>query len=380
MRLKGLDYKRPFFYMVTLKRAAEGGSTETAFSRISEKGEIAPTVLTPVLEAVIRRFHETWYCIEPICHYVIMPDHLHLIVKMRDIEKRVSLAVVVRQLIKTLEKAIVGAERQEQNQAVQPIPPQPKGKALPNSSQPQCTVPPGSPNPQGKVLLDSLRESIFAFEWHDWIVKKKGQLAAFIRYIEENPKRAWRRRQNRRYFGSVRKVVFAGREWYAYGNTDLLQLPVIEPFKCSRKWTKDGKEWNAALEKAGRIGPAGAGVGTFMSPCEKECGNAIFKAGGAIIVLCPEGFHERWHPTRNKEALCAAGRMLFLSLYEASAAKPDNATLYQRCHEMGDLVVAVLASSGSASRLVSPGSTSRPALGFAPPGSAGPSSRKDLCQ
>ena len=341
MRLKGFDYKRPFFYMVTLKRAAECGSDKLAFSCISEKGEIAPTVFTPVLEAVIRRFHETWYCIEPIRYYVIMPDHIHLIVKMRDIEKRVSLAVVVRQLIKSLEKAIVGAERQEQNQ------------------------------PQGKVLPDSLCDSIFAVEWHDWIVKKKGQLATFIRYIEENPKRAWRRRQNRRYFSTVRKVDFAGREWYAYGNTDLLELPVIEPFKCSRKWAKDGKEWNAALEKAGRIGPAGAGVGTFMSPCEKECGNAIFKAGGALIVLYPEGFYERWHPTRNKEALCAAGRMLFLSLYEASAAKPDNATLYQRCHEMGDLVVAALAQ---------PGSASRPASGSAQPGSAGPSSRKDFRQ
>jgi hypothetical protein len=29
--------------------------------------------------------------------------------------------------------------------------------------------------------------------------------------------------------------------------------------------------------------------------------------------------------------------MLFLSLWEASAKKPDNATLYKRCHEMGRL-------------------------------------------
>ncbi len=34
--------------------------------------------------------------------------------------------------------------------------------------------------------------------------------------------------------------------------------------------------------------------------------------------------------------------LLFLSLYEPSAAKPDNATLYRRCHEMGDLAVAAL--------------------------------------
>lgn len=119
----------------------------------------------------------------------------------------------------------------------------------------------------------------------------------------------------------------------------------MEPFKCSRKWAEGGTEWNAALARAERIGPGGAGVGTFMSPCEKLCGNAIYKAGGGLIVLYPEGFGERWHPTRNKEAVCAAGRMLFLSLYKPSNARPDNATLYRRCHEMGDAVVAALRSS-----------------------------------
>lgn len=34
--------------------------------------------------------------------------------------------------------------------------------------------------------------------------------------------------------------------------------------------------------------------------------------------------------------------MLFLSLYEPQAARPDNAILYRRCHEMGDLAVAAL--------------------------------------
>ena len=59
----------------------------------------------------------------------------------------------------------------------------------------------------------------------------------------------------------------------------------------------------------------------------------------ALIVLSPEGFGARWHPPRNKEALCAKGRMLFLSLWEPQAAKPDNATLYARCHEMGDVLL-----------------------------------------
>lgn len=186
------------------------------------------------------------------------------------------------------------------------------------------------------------REQVFEAVWHDWIVASRGQLATFTRYIRENPARAWQRHENRRFFSQVRNVAFAGREWKAYGNLAILDLPIIEPFRCSRKWARDGHEWREALAKAERIGPGGAGVGTFMSPCEKECGNAIYKAGGSLIVLYPEGFGERWHPTRNKEALCAKGRMLFLSLWEPSAAKPDNATLYKRCHEMGDIITSAL--------------------------------------
>ncbi len=307
-RLPGFDYKRPFFYMVTMKgaRSAPGktgfaaAAPQPQFSRIEEGGALADTPLTPLLRAVIERFHETWWCIEPIRYYVIMPDHLHLIIKMRDVDGRVSLAVVVRQLIKALERAAGG-----------------------DSAKP--------------ILQGALRTPIFEKDWHDWIVKKEGQLATFRRYIAENGRRAWLRRENRRFFTEVRRVNFAGREWRAYGNAAILELPVIEPFRCSRKWVKDGSEWREAMGRAERLGPGGAGVGTFMSPCEKECGNAIFKAGGSLIVLYPDGFGERWHPPRNKEALCARGRMLFLSLWEASAKKPDNATLYKRCHEMGAL-------------------------------------------
>ena len=309
-RLLGFDYKRPFFYMVTVKGARSApGKTDFAavapqlqFSRLEEGGVLADTALTPVLRAVIEHFHETWWCIEPIRYYVIMPDHLHLIIKMRDVEGRVSLAVVVRQLIKALERAAGG-------------------------------------DPAKSVLQGALCAPIFEKDWHDWIVKKEGQLAAFRRYIAENGRRAWLRRENRRFFTEVRRVNFAGREWRAYGNAAILELPVIEPFQCSRKWVKDGPEWREAMGRAERLGSGGAGVGTFMSPCEKECGNAIFKTGGSLIVLYPEGFGERWHPSRNKEALCAKGRMLFLSLWEASAKKPDNATLYKRCHEMGALAV-----------------------------------------
>ena len=177
-------------------------------------------------------------------------------------------------------------------------------------------------------------------------MKKEGQLAAFTRYIRENPERAWLRRQNRQYFGKVRKVSFLGREWFAYGNLAILDLPMLMAVKGHRATKPGTPEWNALVESCSRIGPGGAGVGTFMSPLEKECGNAIAKAGGKWIVLSPEGFGERWHPPREKERFCAEGRMLFLSLWPSMERQPQRAELYQRCHEMGDIVVEGLKAAG----------------------------------
>ena len=309
MRLTGFDYSRPMFYMVTLKCLPE----RQALSAIVEPGRCEMNPTTRAMVNCIRNFHRECAAIEPIECFSVMPDHVHLLVKIREqVRARLvgetspsprSLASTILRLetiVELLMQALEGRYRETTGR----------------------------------------REQVFAAQWHDWIVAARGQLAAFTRYIRENPLRWWRRHVNRQFFTQVGRLTFGEREWFAYGNPALLELPVVEPFQCSRKWVKEGPEWRTALARAGRIGPGGAGIGTFMSPCEKACGNEIFKEGGSLIVLSPEGFAPRWHPTRNKEALCAEGRMLFLSLYEPSAAKPDNATLYRRCHEMGDLAVA----------------------------------------
>ena len=329
-RLPGFDYRRPFFYMVTLKKLPGIGE----FSRIVSTEEapadgryLEETPICRAFSQTIRGFAGKWSGIAPIECFAIMPDHIHLLLKIENTPDRLALGKYVYQIEKALAReywgrmgpdgtgpaTLAGAREEETGGVLHGA-----GPSAPNPAEP--------PQP------------IFAREWHDWIVKKDGQLAAFTRYIRENGMRAWRRQRNRRFFTTVREIDFAGRTWHAYGNTELLDLPVLEPFRCSRKWTENGPEWSEALGRAERTGPGGAGVGTFMSACEKACGNAIFRAGGSLVVLSPEGFPSRWHPPRNKEALCAEGRMLFLSLYEPQAGRLDNATLYRRCHEMGDLI------------------------------------------
>ena len=56
-RLPGFDYKRPFFYMVTIKRR-EGAAVEP-FSAIAADGRIVASAITEAFLRVIEAFHET---------------------------------------------------------------------------------------------------------------------------------------------------------------------------------------------------------------------------------------------------------------------------------------------------------------------------------
>ena len=293
--------------MVTLRRL--DGLMQ--FSAIDETG-VVENAMTRAFNRVIKNFHLQWYVVEPIWCYVIMPDHIHLLIKLAEGEKRAALGTVVHQLM----RALAGAYWENA--------PTERGCATQGAQ--SCVA-------QGRSVAP-----VFAHDWHDWIVKRDGQLDAFITYIRENPMRSWLRRSHREYFQRVNEIEFLGRKWYGYGNAALLKLPVIEPFRCSRKWAEGSEEWTAAVTRASRIGPGGAGISTFMSPCEKACGHALGLAGGRWVVLSPEGFGERWHPGRQYEKYCAEGRMLFLSLWPAMAREPTRAELYQRCHEMGDLI------------------------------------------
>ena len=331
-RLYRFDYKSPYYYMVTLKRLPKMKD----FCRVADDGTVVKNETTDAFVKIIRNFHKIWRCIEPISPYAIMPDHIHLMIKIKPTPECVALGVIVSQLMKALRNAYWegGAdapprnthalEAQGENQARE------REGALAMRSESKARVLRGG--------ASAPPPPVFNAEWHDWIVKTDGQLAAFGRYIRENAKRHALRRQNSRYFGRVSRVKFLGREWFAYGNTAILDLPQMTPFKGHRATTENSDEWNALLSTAARIGPGGAGVSTFMSPLEKACGNAIARAGGRLVVLSPEGFAPRWHPPREKEKFCAAGRMLFLSLYEPSPRKLTRQELYARCHEMIDWV------------------------------------------
>lgn len=309
-RLTGFDYSRPYFYMVTIKRC----KGIAALSEIVAPGRCQMNAITRSFVNCIRHFHEGCKAIAPIECFSIMPDHIHLLIRLLNDPKstthragEIFIPLRLEAVVEMMMQALEGRFRE----------------------------------------VTRRREQVFEASWHDWIVSRDGQLKAFTRYIRENPERDWLRQSHREFFQRVNEVEFLGRKWYGYGNAALLKLPVLEPMRYSRKLVEGSAEWNAAVARAERLGPGGAGVGTFMSPCEKACGHALGLAGGRWVVLSPDGFGERWHPGRQYERFCAEGRMLFLSLWSAMAREPTKTELYDRCHQMGNIVVEGLRRTGT---------------------------------
>ena len=86
-RLPGSDYKRPFFYMVTLRRvrvlqptASAGGigTSQTCgvakpfpFCTISAEGRVVPNAITEVFESVIRKWTGFWRSVESVSPHVV---------------------------------------------------------------------------------------------------------------------------------------------------------------------------------------------------------------------------------------------------------------------------------------------------------------------
>ena len=99
-RLEGFDYTKPLFYMVTLKKRA--GLTD--FSSLAPPGSppprdatgrecwLLPSRVTRAFSAVIRGFSQKWRCLAPVKHFVVMPDHLHLLLKIEPVPNPVPLA------------------------------------------------------------------------------------------------------------------------------------------------------------------------------------------------------------------------------------------------------------------------------------------------
>ncbi len=75
------------------------------FPKSVQRGIVIENAVTRAFTEAIGEFHEKWRCCERISPFAIMPDHLHLMFKIRATPDRMALGVLVSQLAKALRKA-----------------------------------------------------------------------------------------------------------------------------------------------------------------------------------------------------------------------------------------------------------------------------------
>lgn len=149
-------------------------------------------------------------------------------------------------------------------------------------------------------------------KFHDRIILQEGQLGRVIRYIDDNPRKLYVKRQNPDMFTVRHQLLIKGREFDAMGNLFLLNDLDIEPIVFSKHYTEEELtrlklDWLKAIHSGSVI------ASPFVNPLEKKVLGYALSIGGKAIYFQTEPFCPRQKPGDRLFDACADGRLLILA-------------------------------------------------------------------
>ncbi len=180
--------------------------------------------------------------------------------------------------------------------------------------------------------VDDIGDHLWQFDYWDKIVTSEQQLAAYRRYIRDNPKN-WTRDR----FGAVTQ--------YSLGNLELLNGPRIAFVASHGFWASELKPkmvWRrnevcrsdmggVAVSVRGASAPSLPIISTFTSAQEREALRRALAKGRAVIKVVPQGLPlESELSSELREAL-AGGRILFISPQPTGSSLNKNVAAW--CNE-----------------------------------------------
>ena len=265
MRAFNHDYRSKCIYHLTLTKTA----CAPAFSAVVAADTGARTELTPVGVAISRalRVVPSLHPALRLLQYVVMPDHLHLLLQVTEPTPRVLGRYVGMLKVRITQR--VAAD---------------------------CGL-------SGPVLADG---------FHDRILKPWHNLQHIFNYIRDNPRRLLVRRLHPEYFRRVNVLTLGDTQWMAYGNVDLLANPFKEAVAVHRADTTAVKQADRARWLHTAVN-GGVLVSPFISPDECDIRREAEALGGRLIVLGYSPFGERFKPAAHDFCLCESGRLLLLA-------------------------------------------------------------------
>lgn len=177
----------------------------------------------------------------------------------------------------------------------------------------RAAVPDASPS--GITPLETPRPVLYEKGYCDKILLRDGQLDNWKRYLDDNPRRLAVKRQCPEYFTVIHQIRIGEWSCQMVGNRYLLSYPekaaVIVHRACSDKeYAVLKRKWLALAENGGVL------VGTAIAPREKEVMREALNCGYRLIVLRENGFPSLYKPAGESFAACSRGKLLQISPWE----------------------------------------------------------------
>lgn len=316
------DYRLRGTYMLTLVvngrrpllgtlRGTRAGTTGAvrAWVELSALGE----AIVSEEMAKISRFYpqvEVW----KVC---VMPDHLHLIVRVKeDLPDGKHLGAVVRGFKTGCSRAWwrLGP--------LAWLPGRPSGEAEGTVTAPLTALKAGRPSAAlpstasvPSAFPEGEQELLFEAGYNDKILLREGQLDNWKAYLDDNPRRLFLKRERPDLFTVIHGMTVAGRPCQVVGNRFLLDIPDKMAVIVHRRYTATERarlreEWLACGERGGVL------VSAAIAPAEKEVLREAMNRGYSIILLRENGFSRFYKPSGESFDACSEGLLLQVSPWE----------------------------------------------------------------
>ena len=293
-----------------------------------------------------------YYPMVEVWKVALMPDHLHILLNVRErLPEGKHLGAVVRGFKTGCTRA--WWKLQDETGGGRPRPG--AETALPGGEAPGTVG--GAALPGGKALgtvgetagrtapeasPSGQRPLLFQAGYHDRIIIKEDLLENICRYMDENPFRARLREECPNLMQRRLHLWIEKREYAAFGNLFLLKNPDKLQVFFHRK-NAQGIPTHLtpeyAQEKAHLLQRAEEGavlVTPGISKGEKGVVSEALTEHLPLIILQKEPITEYWKPSQGRFYACAAGRLLILAPWQMEGDSD-----YARFHTLNDLACEI---------------------------------------
>lgn len=329
-RMHGHDYAVPGTYEVTLvvaNRKPVFGEIVGTTKAGGEEPHLRPSALgQAVLDNEIPKIHR-YYPMVDIWQVCLMPDHLHMIVRInRPLPEGKHLGIVIGAFKGGVSRAWWGLTA--------------PADAAATVATTTTTVPAAS------AAGPSSRPPLFEPNYNDHILMRDGQLENWKHYLRDNPRRLMMRREYPDLFQHTLCITIGGVRYSAFGNMLLLRQPEKHQVFFHRKtngiptentdhWKNESRRLISAAESGDVLVTPG------ISECEKRIKNLALEQKLRLIHIQADPIGQYWKPERSRFEACAHGTLLILAPWPKDM--PTFESDYERFHYLNRLTEAVCA-------------------------------------